>query len=154
MRIRSRRMLGALVTLAIGACDPVYSLGARQALSPPPTLECLESELLRSPFVVTATRLEDPREQTFAVVVRDAAAKDTLREAWVTLDRPRGAPPVLSMKYQWIGYQTPPPDQRGRMLGVATAVLAQLQAACAPGATTKVECFSSKLGGASVCDPG
>jgi hypothetical protein len=123
----------------------------RQRVESPPAIDCVEMALRRSPRRITVTRTEQP-DDGFDIAIPDTTARGGQRHAAVELETDRESPPALTMRYSWMGFGGKVPlDEQERMLALATGVLEELRAACAPNATTKVECFSGGLGGPSAC---
>lgn len=151
----------SLLALALGACDPAYTLGARTRLAPAPTPTCVGAALKSSPHYAEVRPLDSYQGTGFRVAVHDSvlAARGRLATGWYTVTvrvdtaTARDSAGALSLSYMWMGgARSVPLDEQRRLLSVAADVLAGLRTACAPAASpSAVECFARGLGGAPAC---
>ena len=145
------RSFGLPLLLALGGCDPAFAIGMRQGLAPPATATCVEATLRTSPRVTEVTPYDYASYPIFGVTLRDTTARWGQRPTTVELET-RDSSQTLRVKFQWMGFGgSVPLDQQERMLAIATDLLAELRTACAPTATTRVECFKGGFGGPTAC---
>lgn len=132
MRLHAIGPIAAL-TLAAGACDPVFSMNVRQSLHPSPSQDCLAGALAGSPRVVEATKRGRKVEDGFHVTVRDTLAPGDAWHGIVTRQAAAaGSGERVSVTYSWMGYASPGREHRALMRAAAEALLADIRAACAP----------------------
>ena len=140
MRMVQRTVVVAAVAM-LGACDPVFYMNVRQPLSPAPAPDCLERALAASPRVRELEPSPDRREPGFYVTLRDTTVSMRPWMGRITR-RPAAdsAGEVVTMRYAWMGYESPTPGQRTKMRAVAEAVLADVRAACGPASPSAPAC--------------
>lgn len=174
-------LLACAAVVLLSACDPVYHVGARQALigtramaprkAPPPADsaavlldvaaagDCLEAALRASPTRgdFRRWRMESYqrwRRAGMTFSVRDPASGKPLYMSLQVETGPEQTP-VLNILASWIGTaRTVPLDEQRRMAATATAVLEEVRARCVPASSAPIECVAEGIGGRAACTAG
>lgn len=162
----------AVCAALLAACDPVYRVGARQALvgpvpstdsvpaalaiDVPATGDCLEAALRAMPSVNDVRRSKQPRyrrmvEAHMVFAVADPSVPGPREFANLELEAENGRVPVLTVSWLSMGFGGPPLDEQRRKIAVATDVLAALRDACVPQAIGEIHCVSEGAARSAAC---
>lgn len=129
------------VALALTTC--VDSLRVHRSLAPAPAADCVQTALARSPHVRDVSVL--PREDSdvsYGIRIWDPQAPDSLWRAGVHLVRARDSAAVITITFTWIpDYRPRNQSERQRVQRLATALLTEVTARCAPGTTAPITCI-------------
>ena len=134
----------ALLAVAFGsACDPAFGLRVRQLLPVRPSGNCLDSALVGSPLVASATRFAE----------RGQARKYEVRLSDPTLGYPprrlveiAPAPTpdttgvIVSVTYHWVGSSRLRAGEERLITAGAEQLLNGLRQVCAPDSPSTIEC--------------
>jgi hypothetical protein len=174
-------LLACVPVVLLSACDPIYQVGARQALigtramaprkAPPPAdsaavlldvaaaADCLEAALRASPALGDFSRWRLGSDQrwrragmTFSVT--DPASGKPLYMSLRVETGPEQTP-VLQILATWIGTaRTVPLNEQRWMAATATALLEEVRARCVPASRAPIECVAEGIGGRAACTAG
>ena len=116
------------------------TLVASQAVSPAPSVECLEAALAAAPDVVEITGTSSGREgEGFSVLLRDSTAEGGQRGAFILRHSPYST--GLTMRFLWSGrLKRPPLEERRAAMSLADRVLARLRACVPTAPETPAQC--------------
>lgn len=137
------RLVSSLAaTLSLTACDPLFSTQYRQPVAPLTSDQCVEGALRSSRLVSRLERQKSSYDHdatsSYHIVVSDTAmggewegeaARDHRRDStWVKIS------------YEYMGFATPPKQERARWEVEAHEILETVRARCAPDVPSAITC--------------
>ena len=146
-----KRSLGAVAAvLLVMGCDPVFQTEYRQALAPASAAQCVQAALQSAPLIAIVSRSARPPERrataSYHIVVRDSATTGGHWEGEVAMAT--GDSAWLWVSYAYMGYATPPRQDRARWETQAHEILEGVRRQCAPGTPSHITCKAAGgLGG-------
>jgi hypothetical protein len=163
------------VAVMVAACDPVYTVGARQYLEPmvrypdsattvkkrsespsfvAGTVHCIE-ETIRSDTSISDVRPWHEKtgvEDGMNFGVTDSAFGSVTHYGNIEVRAFKKERPTVEVNFTWFGVSgTVPMDEQRRMVRVATKLLGELRAACLPTAIEPPQCVAEGFGGHKAC---
>jgi len=133
--------------VAVGACDPAFTMQFRQALAPAPSEDCVGAALRASPLAAVVWPDTIHRGRTVAggyvVTVRDSLVPGGAWQLHVDQAGTRDSVWVEA-SYSYMGYATPPRATRARWAAQTRDLLDGIRARC--GSTVPLDVRCSNLG--------
>lgn len=140
-----------IATLLLTACDPLFSTQYRQPVSPLTGDQCVEVALRSSRLVALmerqASSCDHDATSSYHIVVRDTSAMGGEWEGEAAREH-RHDSTWVRVSYQYIGYATPPKQERARWEVQAHEILETVRLKCAPEVPSAIRCMAvGGLGG-------
>ena len=139
----SRALTFFTVFFTLTACDPLFSTQYRQPLTPLAGDPCVEAALRSSRLISRVERENSPYDHdataSYHIVVRDTSAMGGEWEGEASHEL-RHDSTWVKVSYSYMGYATPPKEERARWEAQAHEILETVRARCAPEAPSTITC--------------
>ena len=133
--------------LTLTACDPLFSTQYRQPLTPLAGDPCVEAALRSSRLISMVERENNSYDHdatsSYHIVVRDTSAMGGEWEGEASHEL-RHDSTWVKVAYEYMGFATPPKEERARWEVQAHEILETVRARCAPEVPSAITC---KAGG-------
>jgi hypothetical protein len=138
-----RALMTFTALLTLTACDPLFSTQYRQPLVPLAGDPCVEDALRSSRLISMVEREKSSYDHdatsSYHIVVRDTSAMGGEWEGEASRER-RHDSTWVKVSYSYMGYATPPKQERARWEVQAHEILETVRAQCAPDVPSAIAC--------------
>ena len=138
-----RALMTFTALLTLTACDPLFSTQYRQPLVPLAGDPCVEDALRSSRLISMVEREKSSYDHdatsSYHIVVRDTSAMGGEWEGEASRER-RHDSTWVKVSYSYMGYATPPKQERARWEVQAHEILETVRAQCAPDVPSATTC--------------
>ena len=136
---------------SLTACDPLFSTQYRQPMTALTSDQCVETALRSSRLIPMIEKVNSSFDHdatsSYHIVVRDTSAMGGEWEGEAARDH-RGDSTWVKISYEYMGFATPPKQERARWEVQAHEILETVRARCAPDVPSAITCHASGgLGG-------